>query len=72
MDPLILICIVLAVAILWLVIVWGMLTLLGRAERRSGVRAPRQSAVDLRRKHGTPRRFRVRRGRTSHRVALHR
>jgi hypothetical protein len=65
--------IVLAAAILWVAITSGMLALLGRAERRSGIRSPRQRAA---RKpshpHGStsPRRRRVRRGRPPRRVAL--
>jgi len=74
MHPLISILIVLAAAMLWLAITSSMLALLGRAERRCGLRDPRKSAVGPKRRHGSmsPRKGKVGRGRQPRWVALHR
>ena len=74
MHPLTLICIVLTAAVLWMVFTWGMLARLARSERRAGQRAPRKSADAFGRRHGvgTRRGLKVRRRRTSRRVAVHR
>lgn len=74
MHPLTLIGIVLAAAVLWMAFTWGMLAHLARSERRAGLRASRKSAGSSVRRHaaGTPRGLKVRRRRTSRRVAMHR
>ncbi len=53
MHPLTSILIVLAAAMLWVAITSSMLALLGRAERRSGLRDPRKSAVGPKRRDGS-------------------
>lgn len=74
MNTLILIYIVFAAAILWMAITLSMLALLGRAERRAGIREPHKRAIGPKRRHGSmnPRRPEVRRRRASQRVAPHR
>ena len=74
MHPLILICIVLIAAVLWMAFVCGMLAHLARSERRVGLRAPRKSPDAIGRRHetGTPRKLKSRRRRTPRRVPMHR
>lgn len=74
MDTLTSIFIVLATAVLWVVITSSMLALLGRAERRAGIREPRKKATGLRRRHvtGKPRKVRAVRRRTSRLITTHR